>query len=108
MLIDPRSENASLDRWSDPDAKPSWQTGASRALAILSEQSLFDDMRRIEKDNSRIEWAERLADRLAEDLDDEAASSVRSSSRRSGPSGRECAPTNVTAAATTRTRRTAT
>lgn len=77
VLIDPRSENASLDRWSDPDAKPSWQTGASRALAILSEQSLFDDMRRIEKDNSRIEWAERLAARLAEDLDDEAASSLR-------------------------------
>jgi len=77
LLIDPRSENASLDRWSDPDAEPSWQTGASRALAILSEQSLFDDMRRIEKDNSRIEWAKRLAARLAEELDDEAASSLR-------------------------------
>jgi hypothetical protein len=76
VLIDPRSENASLDRWSDPDSEPSWQTGASRALAILSEQSLFDDLRRIAKDNSRIEWVERLADRLAEHLDDEAASSV--------------------------------
>jgi predicted acylesterase/phospholipase RssA len=77
LLIDPRSENASLDRWSDPDADPSWQTGASRALAILSEQSLFDDMRRIEKDNSRIEWVDRLADRLGERLDEEAASSLR-------------------------------
>jgi predicted acylesterase/phospholipase RssA len=77
LLIDPRSENASLDMWSDPDAEPSWQTGASRALAILSEQSLFDDMRRIEKDNSRLEWVERLADRLGEKLDDEAASSLR-------------------------------
>jgi predicted acylesterase/phospholipase RssA len=77
VLIDPRSENSSLDRWSDPDAQPSWQTGASRALAILSEQSLFDDMRRIEKDNSRIEWAECLADRLGEKLDDDAASSLR-------------------------------
>ena len=77
VLIDPRSENASLDRWSDPDAEPSWQVGASRALAILSEQSLFDDMRRIEKDNSRIEWAERLADRLAGHLDDDAISSLR-------------------------------
>lgn len=77
LLIDPRSENASLDRWSDPDAEPSWQTGASRALAILSEQSLFDDMRRIEKDNSRLEWVERLADRLGDKLDDEAASSLR-------------------------------
>jgi predicted acylesterase/phospholipase RssA len=77
LLIDPRSENASLDRWSDPDAEPSWQTGASRALAILSEQSLFDDLRRIEKDNSRLEWVERLADRLGDKLDDEAASSLR-------------------------------
>jgi predicted acylesterase/phospholipase RssA len=77
LLIDPRSENASLDRWSDPDAEPSWQTGASRALAILSEQSLFDDLRRIEKENTRIEWVERLVQRLAEHLDDEAASGLR-------------------------------
>jgi predicted acylesterase/phospholipase RssA len=77
VLIDPRSENASLDRWSDPDAEPSWQTGASRALAILSEQSLFDDMRRIQEENTRIEWAEQLANRLATHLDDEAASSLR-------------------------------
>src|SRR5215208_18697 len=77
VLIDPRSENSSLDRWSDPDTEPSWQTGASRALAILSEQSLFDDMRRIEEENSRIERAERLADRLAEHLDDDAASGLR-------------------------------
>jgi predicted acylesterase/phospholipase RssA len=77
LLIDPRSESSELERWSDPEAEPSWQTGASRALAILSEQSLFDDMRRIEKDNSRIEWAERLADRLADQLDDAAASGLR-------------------------------
>ena len=77
VLIDPRSQNVSLDRWSDPDTKPSWQTGASRALAILSQQSLFDDMRRIEEENTRIQWAERLAGVLAEHLDDEAASSVR-------------------------------
>jgi predicted acylesterase/phospholipase RssA len=77
VLIDPRSENASLDRWSDPDAEPSWQTGASRALAILSEQALFDDMRRIEEENERIEWAEHLADSLAERLDDDAAAGLR-------------------------------
>ena len=77
LLIDPRSENSALDTWSDPDAEPTWQTGASRALAILSEQSLFDDMRRIEKDNSRIEWAVRLADRLAEHLGEGAAPALR-------------------------------
>jgi hypothetical protein len=68
LLVNPRSEDASTDQWSDPDAAPSWQEGASRALAILSEQSLFDDLRRIEKDNSRIEWAQRLADLLADGL----------------------------------------
>jgi predicted acylesterase/phospholipase RssA len=77
LLIDPRSENASLERWSDPDAEPSWQTGASRALAILSEQSLFDDLRRVEEENSRIEWADRLAELLAGGLDDDAAAALR-------------------------------
>jgi predicted acylesterase/phospholipase RssA len=77
VLIDPRSENAALDTWSDPDAEPSWQTGASRALAILSEQSLFDDMRRIAEENARIEWVERLSERLAPRLDDDTASVLR-------------------------------
>lgn len=77
LLIDPRSENASLETWSDPDAEPTWQTGASRALAILSEQSLFDDLRRIEKENSRIEWADRLARELSAHLDEDAAHELR-------------------------------
>ena len=77
VLIDPRSENSKLDIWSDPDAEPSWQGTASRALAILSEQSLFDDMRRIEKDNARIEWARRLADRLGDGLSDEGEKTLR-------------------------------
>jgi predicted acylesterase/phospholipase RssA len=77
LLIDPRSENDSLDVWSDPDAEPTWQTGASRALGILSEQSLFDDLRRIEKDNSRLEWAERLAELLVDHLGEDAISGLR-------------------------------
>ena len=77
VLIDPRSENSSLEVWSNPEAEPSWQVGASRALAILSEQSLFDDMRRIEKSNSRVEWAKRLSDRLADELSPEGVAAVR-------------------------------
>ena len=78
LLIDPRSEEGSeAESWSDPEAEPSWQSGASRALAILSEQSLFDDLRRIEKDNSRIEWANRLAERLAPCLDSRATQELR-------------------------------
>jgi predicted acylesterase/phospholipase RssA len=77
VLIDPRSENDSLDVWSDPETKPTWQTGASRALGILSEQSLFDDLRRIEKDNSRVEWAQRLTELLADELGEGATSGLR-------------------------------
>ena len=83
LLVDPRSEDASTDPWSDPDAAPSWQEGASRALAILSEQSLFDDLCRIEKDNSRIEWAQRLADLLADGLGPDQADQLRAIPRRS-------------------------
>jgi len=79
LLIDPRSEEGSeAESWSDPERQPTWQRGASRALAILSEQSLFDDLRRIEKDNSRIEWAKALAERLAPHLDAEATQELRS------------------------------
>ena len=69
MLIDPRSEAARDDVWSDPEAEASWQDREPRGRsAILSEQSLFDDLRRIEKDNSRVEWARDLATRLTESL----------------------------------------
>jgi hypothetical protein len=77
LLIDPRSENSSLEVWSDPDAEPTWQVGASRALAILSEQSLFDDMRKIEKDNSKLEWASDLAELLSTELSEEGTKRLR-------------------------------
>ena len=41
LLIDPRSEVSSGDEpWSNPESKLSWQTGTSRALAILSAGSV--------------------------------------------------------------------
>jgi predicted acylesterase/phospholipase RssA len=76
LLVNPRSEQTSIETWSDPDSKPTWQEGASRALGILSEQSLFDDLRRIEKDNSRIEWAQRLADLIADRLSPDDVSAL--------------------------------
>jgi predicted acylesterase/phospholipase RssA len=78
LLIDPRSEAPTgSEQWSDPEQEPTWQEGLSRALAILSEQSLFDDMRRLEKDNSRIDWAERLSEALAPHLGDGAEPALR-------------------------------
>lgn len=74
VLINPRSEApAGSEQWSDPEFAPTWQSGLSRGLAILSEQSLFDDLRRIEKENSRLEWAEQLLEALRPHLADEAA-----------------------------------
>ena len=69
LLIDPRSEVSAGDEpWSDPESKLSWQTGTSRALAILSQQDLFEDLRRIEKDNSRLGWIDDLVAELSPQL----------------------------------------
>ena len=73
LLIDPRSEAPSgASEWSDPGFEPTWQEGLSRALAVLPAQALYEDLRRIEKDNSRIRWAEQLVDALEPHLDDQA------------------------------------
>jgi predicted acylesterase/phospholipase RssA len=69
LLVNPRSEvPAGGSEWADPDHDPSWQEGLSRALAILSEQGMFDDLRRIEKDNTRLEWIEALVRALEPEL----------------------------------------
>jgi hypothetical protein len=44
---------------------------------VLSQQSLFDDLRHIEKVNSRIEWTERLADELDGELGEGAEEALR-------------------------------
>ena len=69
LLVNPRSEvPAGGSEWADPDHEPSWQEGLSRALAVLSEQGMFDDLRRIEKDDTRLEWANALVDTLEPQL----------------------------------------
>jgi predicted acylesterase/phospholipase RssA len=69
LLVNPRSEMpAGGSEWADPEHDPSWQEGLSRALAILSEQGMFDDLRRIEKDNTRLDWGEALVEALEPEL----------------------------------------
>jgi predicted acylesterase/phospholipase RssA len=77
VLIDPRSEAPSASRhWSDPELEPTWQAGLARALGILPAQVLYEDLRRIEKDNSRLAWAKQLIDALAPHLDDAASDAL--------------------------------
>jgi predicted acylesterase/phospholipase RssA len=75
LLIDPRSEEPSdAEEWSDDDYDGGWAHGLSRALSIASEQSLYDDLRKIERDNYRLDWIGQLAEvidgHVAEDARD--------------------------------------
>lgn len=73
LVVDPRSEGPSGSRrWADPDRIPEWSEGISRALAILPAQVIYDDIRRTEKRNARLEWAEALVDALASHLGEDA------------------------------------
>jgi predicted acylesterase/phospholipase RssA len=73
IVVDPRSEGPSGSRrWSDPEDVPGWEEGLSRALAILPAQILYDDLRRTEKRNSRLEWADALLDAVAPHVGEEA------------------------------------
>ena len=63
LLIDPRSEEPSdAEEWSHGDYDATWAHGLSRALTIPPEQALYDDLRRIERDNYRLDWLGQLTD----------------------------------------------
>jgi predicted acylesterase/phospholipase RssA len=69
LLIDPRSEEPSdAEEWSDHDYDASWGHGLARALTIPPEQALYDDLRRIERDNYRLDWIGQLTDLLDDHL----------------------------------------
>ena len=76
LLVDPRSEMPSeAEMWSG-DRQPSWMEGIARTLAIIPAQILYDDLRRVEKMNSRQSWAARLTTTLAGHLNREATSDL--------------------------------
>jgi predicted acylesterase/phospholipase RssA len=78
VVIDPRSEGPSGSRqWVDPDTVPGWTDGLSRALAILPAQTLYDDLRRTEKRNTRLEWTDHLMEAVAPHLGEGAESALR-------------------------------
>jgi predicted acylesterase/phospholipase RssA len=73
LLIDPRSEEPSdAEEWSDQDYDASWGHGLARALTIPPEQALYDDLRRLERDNYRLDWIGQLTDLVHDHLGDQA------------------------------------
>ena len=65
------------EQWSDRDYNATWAGGLSRALAVLPEQALYEDLRRLQRDNRRIEWLDDLEQALDGHLDERAADGLR-------------------------------
>lgn len=73
LLIRPNPDvpHAAADpAWSGRE-RPRWLPSGLRALRMLMTHSLFEDLRRVEKTNSRLAWSERLAGVLCEVLSDD-------------------------------------
>ena len=78
LMIDPRSEEPSdAEQWSDRGFDASWAGGLSRALSVLPEQALYEDLRKLQRDNRRIEWLRDLDRALDGHVDERAADDLR-------------------------------
>jgi predicted acylesterase/phospholipase RssA len=78
LMIDPRSEEPTdAEKWSDSDYDATWASGLSRALSVLPEQALYEDLRKLQRDNRRIEWLGDLERALDGHLDEGAADGLR-------------------------------
>jgi predicted acylesterase/phospholipase RssA len=78
LMIDPRSEEPTdAEKWSDRDYDASWASGLGRALSVLPEQALYEDLRKLQRDNRRIEWLGDLERALDGHLDERAADGLR-------------------------------
>lgn len=73
LLVSPSPEMPAEgdDDWSDPDAMPPWTRTATRALTLLKAQNLYEDLKRVEKTNSRVRWTRELEATLASLLADD-------------------------------------
>jgi predicted acylesterase/phospholipase RssA len=72
LMVHPRSKEPSdAEEWSHRDHDATWAEGLSRGLAVVSEQPLYDDLRKVDRDNSRLAWAARLSAALEPHLSDD-------------------------------------
>lgn len=78
VLVDARSEDpGAVEEWSDPERAPHWVAGLQRGLAILPAHEIYEDLRRLERDNARLRWVERLTEELVGHLDESARGGLR-------------------------------
>lgn len=82
LLIHPHPTGAPTnDAWADPQRQPRWLETWLRAASLQRTQSVFADLKQVEKTNSRLAWANDLTETLGPVLDrlpDEARGQVRS------------------------------
>lgn len=77
LVIDARSEAPDdASRWGDAEARGGWIEGLARALAIFPAQALYEDMRRVQRDNDRLAEVDRIIDSLREEIGDERAERI--------------------------------
>jgi predicted acylesterase/phospholipase RssA len=74
IIPDPSIPAASEDKdWADPAAPPKWLPTLARAGKMAMTQTLYDDLRRTEKRNSRLQWSADLSAVLSRHLEPDAA-----------------------------------
>jgi len=70
LLIHPHPAAAIHDlSWAKPDVQPTFAQTAVRGLNLQRSQSIYDDLKRLEKTNTHIAWIDRLGDGLGPVLD---------------------------------------
>ncbi|MFZ0383168.1 MAG: patatin-like phospholipase family protein [Solirubrobacteraceae bacterium] len=77
IIPDPSIPAAAKENdWADPATPPKWLPTVARAGKMAMTQTLYDDLRRAEKRNSRLEWSAELSAVLSEHLHPDAASAL--------------------------------
>ena len=70
VLVEPQPATVDFDgRWWDPETHPRWTFTLFDAFNLRGEQSVYDDLLRLEKTNSRVRWNATAAQALAEALE---------------------------------------
>ena len=76
LNIEPGAPPTWAGTWFDPDRVPSWLSTLLRVNHIRTSQSIFDDLRRLEKTNRHIAWIKRAASTIEGFLDRPADDSL--------------------------------